>query len=258
MPKSIKIETMIGCNASCLFCPLGAGVLKRKRGHMSSDFFFDTVDQARALGFSITPYFMNEPLIDPRIFEFLDYVAKTGSKQRIFTNASLITKEAAEKLSQYQYSDFVISFHGGNKKDYEKVMGLNFEETVSNIKYLISLGKIPNYLISMKTSEDNKNSVDDFRSLWKGYRFTVGRLINWAGTFGKGAGTKTCSFLYMPCVFWDGRMPLCCRDAEGKTIIGDLNKQSLEEILSGRIYQKYVDFSTKGKLNQLYPCSECN
>jgi len=258
MTKSIKIETIMGCNASCSFCPLGAGILKRKRGRMDSEFFFNTVDQARNLGFEITPYFMNEPLMEPRIFEFFDYIKTTGGKQRIFTNASLITKKVAEQLSQYQYLDFVISFHGGNKKDYERVTGLNFEATVSNIKYLVSLGGIPNYLISMKISEENKNSVDDFRNLWKGYKFQIGKTVNWAGTFGKGRGAGKCALLNMPCVFWDGRIPLCCRDAEGRVITGDLRKQSLKEILNGEIYQKYIDFSKKGKLNQLYPCSVCN
>lgn len=258
MTKFIKIETMTECNANCLFCPLGAGILKRKRGRMKSEFFFNIVDQARVLGFEIIPYFMNEPLMEPRIFEFFDYVKSTGGKQELFTNASLITKDVAERLSGYQYNRFVISFHGGNEKDYEKMMGLNFETTVSNIKYLISLGKIPNYLISMKISEEGKNSVNGFRNLWKGYKFKISKAINWAGTFGKGEGVRRCHVLEMPCVFWDGRMPLCCLDADGKVIIGDLGKQPLKEVLHGQLYQKYVNFNNEGKLNQLYPCSVCN
>ena len=256
MIKYLKIETIVGCNANCLFCPLPT--LKRKKGRMDSTVFFEIVDQARNLGFEIIPYFMNEPLIESRIFEFFDYIKSTGGKQELFTNASLITKDISKRLSEYQYNRFVISFHGGNKEDYEKTMGLNFEKTVSNIKHLISLGKIPNYLISMKISESNKNSVDDFRDLWKGYNFTIGKAINWAGFFGKGKGVKKCPVLKMPSVFWDGRMPLCCLDAEGKVIIGDLKKQSLKEVLNGKIYQKYLDFNRKGKLNQLFPCNICD
>jgi len=258
MTKFIKIETMIGCNAKCLFCPAGAGILKQKHSNMTSEFFFKIVDQATELGFEVSAFFMNEPLMEPRIFEFFDYLKSKGKKQRISTNAGLITKDVARKLSRYQYDRFVISFHGGNKKDYEKVMGLNFETTVSNIKYLISLDKIPNYLISMKIAEENKNSVDDFRSLWEGYKFKISKAINWAGTFGKGEGVRRCHVLGMPCVFWDGRMPLCCLDAEGKILIGDLREQSLKEILSGKLYQQYIDFNNEGKLNQLYPCNECN
>lgn len=249
---------MVGCNASCSFCPLGAGILNRKLGRMDSAFFFKIVDQARDLGFGITPFFMNEPLMEPRLFEFLDYIKSTGRKPRIYTNAGLITKDVAERLSQYQYHRFVISFHGGNKEDYEKVMDLNFEKTVSNIKYLISLGKIPNYVISMNISEENENSVNDFKELWKGYKFIIYKVMNWAGTFGEGRGTKRCPLLKMPCVFWDGRMPLCCTDAEGKIIIGDLKKQSLREILNGQIYQKYKNFNNEHKLNQLYPCNVCD
>lgn len=258
MDKLIKIETMIGCNASCLFCPLGAGILKRKRGRMSSEFFFKIVDQARNLGFEVGLYIMNEPLMEPRIFEFLDYIKNVGGKPAISTNAGLITKDTAERLSQYQYNKFIISFHGGNKKDYEKVMGLNFEKAILNIKYLLSLRKIPNYLISMRIIEENKNSVNDFRNLWKGYKLSIGKANNWAGIFNKGKGIKKCLFLNLPNIFWDGRMSLCCCDVEGKAIIGDLKEQSLKEILNGQIYQKYVDFNEKGNLNQLHPCNICD
>ena len=88
--------------------------------------------------------------MEPRIFEFFDYIEKSGGKQIIYTNASLLTEEMALKLSQYQYNKFIFSFHGGNKEVYERVMGLDFEEVVSNIKHMISLGKVPNYLISMQ------------------------------------------------------------------------------------------------------------
>jgi len=258
MRKFIKIETMIGCNAHCLFCPMGAGILKRKRGQMSTDFFFKIVDQAVALGFDVSAFFMNEPLMEPRIFEFFDYLRGLGKKQRLSTNAGAITKEVARRLSQYQYESFSISFHGGNKKDYEKVMGLNFEESISNIKYLISLQAIPNYVISMKITEENKNSVNAFKDLWKGYKFNVGKAINWAGSLGKGPGISRCRVLGIPCVFWDGRMPLCCLDAEGKAIVGDLRELSLKEVLSGKIYQTYFDFNNRNKLHELYPCSACD
>jgi len=260
MIKFIKIETTTACNANCLICPLGAGMVKRKRGRMSTKFFFEIVDQAVELGFEVSAFFMNEPLMESRIFEFFDYFKSIGKQQRFSTNAGLITKEMARKLAQYQYERFTISFHGGNKKDYEKMMGLNFEKTISNIKYLISLGAIPNYVISMKITEENKNSVNDFKDLWKGYKFTVGKAINWAGSLGGPGWThgRRCHALGTPCVFWDGRMPLCCLDAEGKVIVGDLREQSLKEILGGQIYQKYFDFNNKGKLHELYPCSACD
>ena len=263
MAKILNIETMVGCNGHCIFCPLGMGTLRRKPGRMDSIFFFKIVDQARSLGYEVEQVGMSEPLMEPRYFEFLDYIKSTGGRQIIFTNANLMTEKVAEKLCQYQYlpDKFTISFHGGNKEIYEKTMGLNFEKAVSNIKYLLSLNPRPDVLISMKTVEENKSSVDDFRRLWKEYkvRLKISPAINLGGLLYKGAGISKCILLSLITkVYWDGRMPLCCVDCEGMIIIGDLKKQSLKEVVEGKILGKYLDFNKKSKLNQLYPCNICD
>lgn len=244
------------CNAECLFCPLET--LKRKRGRMDSKFVFRIIDEAMELGYEIICYFLGEPLLEPRLFQFFDYIQQKGGKQELFTNASLITPEVAEKLGKYQYNKFVISFHGGNKESYERITKLNFEKTVSNIRYLLALKKIPNYLISMKVCEENKGSVEDFRNLWEGCKISVGDAVDFVGKFGKGkGGIKSCPVLNMPCVFWDGKMPLCCLDVEGEVILGDLKKQSLKEILNGLLRQKYLDLNRKKRLNEIFPCKGC-
>ena len=257
MIKYLKIQTNMACNAKCLFCPLET--LKRKKGRMDSKFVFKIIDEAMELGYEIICYFLGEPLLESRLFQFFDYIQQKGGKQELFTNASLITPEVAGKLGKYQYSRFVISFHGGNKESYERVTKLNFEKTVFNIKHLLALNKIPNYLISMKACKENKESVEDFKKLWKGYNISVSNALDFVGKFGTGkGGIKKCPVLNMPCVFWDGKMPLCCLDVEGEIILGDLKKQSLKEILSGPIYQKYLNLNEKRKLNEIFPCKRCN
>ena len=43
---------------------------------------------------------MSEPLLEPRLFEFFDYIESKGGKQLLYTNASLLTK----KMAQFQQS----------------------------------------------------------------------------------------------------------------------------------------------------------
>lgn len=255
--KILRIETMMECNGICSFCILGSGSLKREPGWMNSEFFFNIVDQARELEYEIETIGMNEPLLEPRLFEFFDYIRSRGGKQLLFTNASLLTKDVADILSEYQYRKFIISFHGGSKEVYEKIMGLNFETTVSNIKYLVSLGKIPNYQISIKICNENKDSIDDFKKLWEGYRIRIEKATNWIELFEGGRGHNRCNYLKIPSVFWDGRVAFCCMDAEGEVIIGNLKEQSLDEIINGETYQKYLDYHRRRKLHHLYPCSVC-
>jgi len=257
MIKYLKIQTQMICNARCSFCPLET--LKRKRGQMDSKFIFRIIDEAMELGYEIICYWLGEPLLESRLFQFFDYIQQKGGKQELFTNASMITPKMAEKLGSYEYNRFTISFHGGDKESYEKVMGLNFEKTVSNIKYLLVLNKIPNYLISMKICEENKESVADFKKLWKGYKISIGNIVDFVGKFGSGkGGIKNCPVLKMPSISWDGKMFLCCLDVEGEIVLGDLRKQSLKEVLNGSILQKYLDLSRKRRLSEIWPCSRCN
>jgi len=257
MIKIIRIETHERCNASCSICPVGAGTLKRELGRMSTEFFFKVVDQARAMGYEIESIGANEPLMEPRIFEFFDYIENTGGKQIIYTNASLLTRDMALKLSRYQYLAFTFSFPGGNKETYERIMGLDFEKAVSNIKYMISLGKISDFAISMQVCDESRDSISDFKNLWRGYKYKISESIDWINLFGGGIIHKKCNFLQIPNIFWDGRVAFCCMDIEGKVIIGDLRRQSLKGIIKGKIYQKYLHFNRKYKLSQLYPCSIC-
>lgn len=245
------------CNGICSFCILGSGALKRESGWMDSEFFFNIVDQAREMEYEIEAIGMSEPLMEPRLFEFFDYIESKGGGQLLYTNASLLTKEMAKRLSRYQYKKFILSFHGGNKETYERIMGFDFEKVISNIKYLVSLGKIPNYVISMQVCKQNEASVDEFKKLWEGYRIDTSRASNWPALFKEERGRNMCVYLKIPSVFWDGRVAFCCMDAEGEVIIGDLKKQSLKEIINGEIYQKYLDHHKERKLDRLYPCSVC-
>ena len=64
-------------------------------------------------------------------------------------------------------------------------------------------------------------------------------LHNWAGTL------NTESDVNYPCyrpwltftVLWDGRVSLCCADFDGKTILGNLNTQTIAEIWNAETYR---------------------
>ena len=70
--RGIQIQTIDFCNRSCDFCPNRDGL--RKTGALMEERTLDAVlDQLAAMEYHgrISPYLMNEPLLDDRIFEII-------------------------------------------------------------------------------------------------------------------------------------------------------------------------------------------
>jgi radical SAM protein with 4Fe4S-binding SPASM domain len=59
-------------------------------------------------------------------------------------------------------------------------------------------------------------------------------------------------------ILWDGRVCLCCWDAEGSTVLGDVKEQSLEEIFYSDAAHTYRTWHKAGEYDKIPLCRECN
>ena len=79
-------------------------------------------------------------------------------------------------------------------------------------------------------------------------------LHNWA----EGAANtfRQCHRLWTSVtVLWDGRVSLCCLDYEGEIEMGNVNNQTLQEIINGRLYQEVRQNHINGLfLDKCYRC----
>ena len=93
----IEIETHNRCNNDCPFCPVNRNNDPRKHAVMKDEIFYTIIDQLRAMDYHGNIYFYsnNEPLLDGRIFKFIEH-AKTllpYAKHVLFTNGLLLNEE---------------------------------------------------------------------------------------------------------------------------------------------------------------------
>ncbi|MEJ2267757.1 MAG: SPASM domain-containing protein [Nanoarchaeota archaeon] len=99
-PVHFEIETQTDCNLSCKICP----VSKNSREHyrMEKSTFKNIVDQLADLNYegSFSPHYYNEPLLDERLPDFLDYFKTKLPKSQIiiFTNGTELEKEGGLEL----------------------------------------------------------------------------------------------------------------------------------------------------------------
>lgn len=77
-PLSIELETYNRCNNDCAFCPVNRNNDTRKAHYMDEKLFYSIIDQLRIMDYSgsICLYSNNEPLLDKRIFKFVEYAKK--------------------------------------------------------------------------------------------------------------------------------------------------------------------------------------
>jgi radical SAM protein with 4Fe4S-binding SPASM domain len=58
-------------------------------------------------------------------------------------------------------------------------------------------------------------------------------------------------------VLWDGRVVPCCRDSDAALVLGDLTKQSLEEIWSGAEIKRLREQLRKSAVPCGHLCDGC-
>jgi len=253
----VNIETTNACNADCLMCPHSK--MKRASGTMNEETFRGIVDSAAGSGLKIREFVLSgfgEPIADKNIFERIAYVKSKGPFYvKIFSNASLLTPEKTAKLLASDLDEIVISFNGISKEIYESVMKLPFEKSMDNVLALLEARRLrgpdaqghseakPKIVLSCVRLAGNKAEVAKFNAFWKGKADAILKPIpeNWSGSMEQNSPWKydikgrlwPCRGMWDTLDFtWDGKTILCCRDYDGRVVIGDIKKEAVKDILA--------------------------
>ncbi len=246
MPEIVQIESTNICNAKCVFCPRDD--MHRKQGIMTVDLFRKVVDECVELGIThIRMHNYGEAFIDRRLVEKVRYAKERGIQEvGMISNGSLITEKVAQGIIDAGLDAINISVDASGKEVFEATrLGLNYDKVIGNIERLVRLraatGKRRPKLILSFVRQNNSADEQAFIEHWRAIadKVHVTDLHNWAGTL------NTESDVNYPCyrpwltftVLWDGRVALCCADFDGKTILGNLNTSSIEEVWNGDAYR---------------------
>ena len=176
IPLSIDIETAAVCDLACPFCFREYIATPDKL--INSEFCFELIDQAAELGVpSIKFNWRGEPLLHPKLPEFIAYAKKRGILETIInTNATTLTKEKSLQLINAGLDFMIYSFDGGTKESYEKMRPGRFKENsfkkvYENIRRFHSIKKetgsdLPYTKIQMIMMEETYKEKNKFFSLF--------------------------------------------------------------------------------------------
>ena len=121
IPLCIDVEVASICDLACPFCYREFIVTPDKI--INDKLCYKIIDQASELGVpSIKFNWRGEPLLNPKIYDYIKYAKKKGILETIInTNATNLTKTNSNKLIDSGLDLMIYSFDGGTKKTYEKM-----------------------------------------------------------------------------------------------------------------------------------------
>lgn len=238
----------------------------RRGQFMSMDIFKKIVDESEEMGcrkFVING--LGEPLIDPHLEDKVGYVHRTlyGVPTEIYTNGEFLTPERFKQLKVAGLQSIVVSLNAVRRSQHIEIMGLkSFETVCANIDYAIKTADHVSIAVHTVMDGDQFNDMDarEFRARWERHA-KVFLMGNWMGEKDQKHAFKPNSYcsrsdqtMY---IAYDGKVTMCCFDPTGKTVFGDVNKNTLREIHNGCAYASFRQAHAEDRADEYEQCATC-
>jgi MoaA/NifB/PqqE/SkfB family radical SAM enzyme len=283
-PLMISIETINICNNDCVICPYSAQT--RKRRTMTRDLFEKAIRDYGGIGggpVSLTPL-VGEAFLDKHLLGRLAFMRKTPSitKVSVTTNAVMVSRYDDDELKTLlQHIDRVkVSVYGLDREEYA-IMTKKDEYDVfrHSLIRILSLANPESVVIGIRQLRQRSQEAID---LWKaeierdaGVAVEIASYANEYANWSHfdtlkplplGAtwrpvsqNTKQCGIPLLGVqIMSDGRVSFCaCANFDGTPdlVIGDLNENSLAEILDSSLVADLWDWPRCGVPEFCKSCS---
>ncbi len=267
MPYSVGIELTNHCNLNCPFCASGSGESKREKGYMSTGLLKKISSELSAYVIKTMFYFQGESMMHPKFFEMLEEVKSMGPV--ISTNGHFLDEESSRCLAESKTDKIIVSLDGISEASYLRYRrNGNLEKVLSGIEFLSSelnkRGKGKKLELQVLVNKYNENELGELLD----YSKSVGARIRYKsmqlnldesdGHFMpddqqfrrysivddslliRSRKPNYCYRLWTnPVISWDGKVLPCCFDKDADYVMGDLNRQTFEEIWKGPEYNAF-------------------
>lgn len=276
LPDYIDIECAFGCNLRCTMCPLGdrpANLPGRPACLMSEDLFARVLEQISARPRIVHLNIMGEPLLNPRLPEFVRAAKRRGHCVVFNTNGALMDDGLALRLVRAGVDRVCFSLDGFEKATYESLrLGATREHVFANVRNFARRNRgrgitMIKFLVSDRTEAERDRFLAHFGPLvdevefaplddWGGQLALPGELgaRRWTGATG---GRYPCLLLWnRASVAADGQALLCCHDYRKASNLPNVRDAPLSEIWNGAVRSFRADHAS-GRY-ALAPCARCD
>jgi len=271
-PKVILIDTTNYCNLRCSMC--GHRLMTRKKGTMDIKLFRKIIDEIAEKDKSVRVwmvFFGEALLLKDKLYPLISYAKDKGLKDVVLnSNGNLLDEKVCLGLIKSGLDAIYVGIDAFSSEVYQKLrVGGNYEKVVKNVNTLIQLEKRlrvnkPKVFVQFVEMEENEEETDAFTKYWsdQGAIVKIRPKVSWAGTV---QSWKVKNLQRYPCywlmrtlnICWDGRVALCSCDYDAKFVAGNVNKDPIQSIWSGKL-KELRQAQTEGRW-ELLPkfCQEC-
>lgn len=293
-PAELKIEQLDleiagACNYKCEMCPQAWGRERDFLKLLSLDLFKKIVDDALNYGLdSVSLHGSGEPTLNRQMPEMIQYLTDLGIRSVAFTNALRLEEKLSHDLLDAGLSLLRISAIGYDEASYARWMKPDaFYRVRENVRKFVELrdeteSKTDVHLFHLVTDMKKRSEeIDSYRKQWGAYtkaHSEIWLMHNWSGLYEEGvpyaraemtkSSRRSCGRPFSPLLEvraggLDGHsaaVVACCLvlGQDSKAVLGHLDDQTIEEIVSGEPYEALRRAHTDGRFDDISYCENCD
>jgi sulfatase maturation enzyme AslB (radical SAM superfamily) len=278
-PREVSIETLALCNAACTFCPYPS--LARKGAKMSMDLITHLIGQMRTWTepFFISPFKVNEPLLDVRLSEICaGIIAEVpAARLRLFTNGQPLTQRHTDWIQGLpvgRLEHLWVSLNSTDAQEYGELMKCSYSivsQNLDSLHHRVAIGAFRHPVVLSRVVQGNPgeetSSVLSDRDLrfhrqclarWPRFHTQLIKRDAWLGHVQPSdprVPATVCGRWWELSITAQGKAVLCCMDGKGEYVQGDVTQQSLLDIYnSGHAALRRAAKTREG----ITPCQSCS
>ncbi|HEY3405274.1 MAG TPA: SPASM domain-containing protein [Ohtaekwangia sp.] len=290
LPITVSIEPTTSCNLRCPECPSGLRSFTRPTGMLQQPLFQQAIDQLAGTLSFLTFYFQGEPYLHPDFLNMVEYASGKGIYTSTSTNAHYLNDERARHTVESGLDRLIISIDGTTQETYQSYrVGGSLDKVMEGARNVIARKKklrsrTPHVAFQFLVVKPNEHQIDEVYKLADDigvdqvvlktaqiYDYENGSdLIPSLEQYsryrktdsGKYAIKNTldnrCWKMWHSCVItWDGKVVPCCFDKDASHVLGDLTRQSFEEIWNGEKYNQFRASLMRSR-SEIDICKNCS
>ena len=284
---TLRIEPNNLCNFACKICPTGDKKLlsqfNRPQGTMKYELYKKIIDDLKVFDSKLKKLYFykdGESLLNPRLVDMIQYAKEKDVAEELwlFTNGMLLNQKINRRLINAGLNLLQISVYGVSDESYYKNCNrkVDYKKLVENITDLYknrSSCKIHIKLLGPNFSSDEKRKfIKDFEKISNS--IFIENLHGWSMSGVKDFTLNTnpittpedlpfipkevCPYPFFALsINFNGTASICCIDWSHSTIVGDLQKQSLYEIWTGKELFEFRVMHLKKERYHNRACKNC-
>jgi tetratricopeptide (TPR) repeat protein len=268
-PAHVHLETMSLCNAACTFCPYPT--LERQGTTMPLELIEKVIDDLTAipptLPFQLSPFKVNEPFLDKRLFYILDLCNDKlpNACLTLTTNASPLTEKKLDQLAAVKNLGYLwVSLNDHRPEVYEATMKLPWPRTFERLQLLArkqAAGQLPFRVVLSRVGDGSAADAafcDWVREHFPACEPSVFPRGSWLGQVDTPVGQVPavgCTRWFDVSITSTGVVAHCCMDGQAQWPLGDINRQHVLEIYNAPHYRRLRQQAVTRA--EVEPCNRC-